>query len=374
MGKHNRHQSPKDYPMRVAVLTEWWPSLEKNHEGIFVRDQVEALLEAGHDMQVIAVPPASGPRFWRWSKFMVKAAREFTRLHSQKPFDLIHAHEAFPAGHLANQLAYWNGIPSVITQHCWPLPCSNVWPEGPNPTNNRWPEAEWSKQALDKADQVMAVSTYLRDRLDRGVVIPLGIDRRFYELPPPRAVRSPWKRRFLFVGSFCQRKGIDAILDAISYMRLINLTGWEFVLMGDGPMWADVIARTRGITGVTVVPPGDREAVLKRMAWADVFVFPSRGEGFGVAGIEAAVAGRPVIVGKGTATDFILGSEGNPVEVTGAALVKAMFNYLTVPDRHAVYTPLRSWYVAGAISRVYEQAVRSKNYQRPELRQMEASS
>ena len=115
-------------------------------------------------------------------------------------------------------------------------------------------------------------------------------------LSQPRPARSPGETVFLFCGQMIARKGVDLLIEAFSQLveekmnaRLL-LVGREAEL----PQFlekATAAARAR-ITYAGFQPPGGLPGYF---AQADVFVLPSRYEGWGVVVNQALGAGLPVI-------------------------------------------------------------------------------
>ena len=303
------------------MLTEWYPTPEDPVSGLFVRDQATAL---GHDHEVelIHVPAKVGEaRLSRYLRFRRDARRRFATLHPRGPFDVVHAHNTLPAGWVAVALAQRHGIASVITEHA-----------SPYALNEKWPcERIAARRTHARADALIAVSeAQLRDMGSpaRCHVVGNPVDPAFHRLPR-RPVPEPQSRHFLFVGGFRPQKSVGAILDALA---LAKPGGWRFVFHGSGPLQAEILRRVSGLPHVTVEPSEGRPGVLRRMEWADVVVAPSRHESFGVAAVEAAVAGRAVIVGRGTATEQILGRSARAVEPRGEDIRAAMFGELPSPS------------------------------------------
>ncbi|PUE53186.1 glycosyltransferase family 4 protein [Limnohabitans parvus] len=87
----------------------------------------------------------------------------------------------------------------------------------------------------------------------------------------------------LFVGRVSYEKNIDAFLD-------LTLEGTRIVC-GVGPLEAQLKARYPDVVWMGVLP---RDQLAKVYAAADVFVFPSRNETFGLVMLEAMACGTPV--------------------------------------------------------------------------------
>ena len=88
---------------------------------------------------------------------------------------------------------------------------------------------------------------------------------------------------WLFVGRISYEKNIEAFLK-------LDLPGSKLVC-GVGPLQASLQARYPSAHWMGVLP---REQLAKVYAAADVFVFPSRSETFGLVMLEAMAAGTPV--------------------------------------------------------------------------------
>jgi glycosyltransferase involved in cell wall biosynthesis len=110
-----------------------------------------------------------------------------------------------------------------------------------------------------------------------------GVDLARFRPEP----RDPWEGLarpvFLYAGRVAVEKGIEAFL-------ALDLPGTK-VVVGDGPARAGLMARFPGVhfTGYR-----DNGALARSYAGADVFVFPSRTDTFGLVLLEALASGTPV--------------------------------------------------------------------------------
>jgi len=99
--------------------------------------------------------------------------------------------------------------------------------------------------------------------------------------------------RFLYVGLLDQRKGVDLLLDA--FERLADeYAQVELILAGCGPVKKG--CEGRRTARVRFAGHVEREELPALYGSADVFVFPTRYDGWGVVLNEACGAGLPVIV------------------------------------------------------------------------------
>ena len=160
---------------------------------------------------------------------------------------------------------------------------------------------------LKDVDHIVATSSnyvrsseVLRSYPDKTSVIPIGIGQAE---PPSTAVLEKWRKEtgegfFLFVGVLRYYKGLDFLLEAA------RRTGLPLVVAGSGsvePRWIGL----GNVRFLGEVSDDDKEALLRLCR---AFVFPShlRSEAFGIALLEAARAGKPMISCEiGTGTSYI---------------------------------------------------------------------
>lgn len=131
--------------------------------------------------------------------------------------------------------------------------------------------------------------------------IPNGIElERFHFQPEVRkAVRAELELTDSFVignvGRLCYQKNQAFLLDVFAEV-LKHRPNSRLLLIGEGDLKGELQEKAErlGIAG-TVIFYGTTDRV-ERLYWAmDVFAFPSRFEGLGIAAVEAQAAGLPVI-------------------------------------------------------------------------------
>jgi glycosyltransferase involved in cell wall biosynthesis len=101
--------------------------------------------------------------------------------------------------------------------------------------------------------------------------------------PEPREDWGLPQPVFLYVGRVAVEKNIGAFLD-------LELPGSK-VVVGDGPL---LVSLQRTYPAVRFTGPRYGEALARAYAGADVFVFPSRTDTFGLVILEALACGTPV--------------------------------------------------------------------------------
>lgn len=125
-----------------------------------------------------------------------------------------------------------------------------------------------------------------------GVLYP-GVDRPFEV--QSFEVRDT-VRRAVFVGRLEPNKGIAMLLEVA---RTLAARGMEIEirLIGEGPLRAEIqrAASRRGAVRIVCAGALSTEAVAAELSAADLFLFPSHYESFGIAVLEALAVGVPVI-------------------------------------------------------------------------------
>lgn len=125
-----------------------------------------------------------------------------------------------------------------------------------------------------------------------------GVEEKFFlsRSTQQHAKLEPPPLRLLFVGHLEQRKNPSALLDVAA--ALYGCVQFELTIVGKGPELAALKFRCHDQPWASVVSflgeVSDAEK-LKQYAKADLFVFPSRQEGFGLVLCEAMAAGVPVL-------------------------------------------------------------------------------
>lgn len=152
----------------------------------------------------------------------------------------------------------------------------------------------------------------------KTAMLPYCCDvRRFEDVDADRteSVRQHYqlqgKTVFLFSGQMIHRKGVDVALSA--FARLAEtVSNVALLLLGGGPRFDEyresVPADLRDRVHFTGLLP--QSELPAHFSAADVFVFPSRHDGWGVVVNEACAAGLPVIASRQTGAALDLVREG----------------------------------------------------------------
>ncbi len=162
---------------------------------------------------------------------------------------------------------------------------------------------------LRAMDQIWTPSRWGRDLLianglpaNRIRVVPEGVDADRFAPQPAARPEGDHTFRLLCVGKWERRKGIDDLV--IAYSQAFSRgEDVELVLASHNPYIRDFDARQaldrlcgRDTPRIRLWAPGDDRALVRLYNQADVFVLPTRAEGWGLPIIEAMACGLPVIV------------------------------------------------------------------------------
>jgi len=195
----------------------------------------------------------------------------------------------------------------------------------------------------------------------------------FIAIPRDRfraAHRLTGRRVVLFLGKLTPRKRLDVVIEAFAALRDAAAT---LVIAGNDLGGGAEARRRAGRLGVDarVVFTGLLRGAerLEALADADVVVYPSRDEVFGLVAVEALLAGTPVIVADDSGcAEVIAATGGGRVVAQGdaAALAAAVRDVLATPARYQVAEAdrrIRAWLASDAIAArvetVYERLVAS---------------
>ena len=200
-------------------------------------------------------------------------------------------------------------------------------------------EFRYSKKQLDDSvfevklsDFAVGASTFtLKTLIKQGMaencvhMAPYGVNIKDFK--PRRDFRKIDKMRFLFVGSFSQRKGISYLLQAFKELENegenISLT-----MAGRGIMDYELV-KSYELKCLETHVNLPLEKLVELMQESDVFVFPSICEGFGLVLIQAMATGMPLITTYNTSgPDFIEeGKDGFLIEAQDIEAIKNKVRY-----------------------------------------------
>jgi GalNAc-alpha-(1->4)-GalNAc-alpha-(1->3)-diNAcBac-PP-undecaprenol alpha-1,4-N-acetyl-D-galactosaminyltransferase len=140
-----------------------------------------------------------------------------------------------------------------------------------------------------------SIAEYMRRWIprERLVVIPNAIDIPGESVP--RMAKSP--QVILALGRLSPEKGIDVLIEAWQQIQS-SLPGWDLHIAGDGPQRSQLERQSQNISSIKFLGwVADPWTAYRN---ADIFVLPSRYEGFPVALVEAMSQSLPCIATRCT--------------------------------------------------------------------------
>ena len=191
----------------------------------------------------------------------------------------------------------------------------------------------WSEVAAHVASRVLTVSAYSRQAIHQAYRIPPDKIDVTYEAADlnrfqPRyggALEQEFRRRYriagpfvLYVGSLEPKKNIDNLLVAFREAR--RSAGLEHKLVlagGGGGMAYDVGEALQAFdVGADVIVTGFLPDAYLPVSYnaADVFIYPSLYEGFGLPPLEAMACGTPTIVSRATSLPEVVGEAAHLID------------------------------------------------------------
>jgi glycosyltransferase involved in cell wall biosynthesis len=228
----------------------------------------------------------------------------------------IHVATEGPIGLLVRRYCVANGLAFTTSFHTrFP---DYVAARTPIPENWTWAALRWFHGA---AGGVMAATPALEAELagrgfDNVMAWPRGVDAALFR-PRPGADLGLPRPVFLTVGRLAVEKNLDAFL-------ALDLPGTK-VVVGDGPAHADLARR---FPDAVFLGARRGEDLAHAYAAADVFVFPSRTDTYGLVLLEALASGVPVAAFPVAGPRDVIGNA--PVAVLDQDLRTACLKALTL--------------------------------------------
>lgn len=326
--------------MKVLLLPSWYPDERNFLNGVFFKEQAEALTKNSIEVIVLSINilslnnlgkikpgliikyengvkvyryytynyfPRVTELYLRYYGYLVKRLiRHITK--EEKDIDLVHIHSAIDAG-IAYNISNIS-IPYVITEHSSKYQRNIL-----NKTQKKY-----LKDVFLNAKKVISVGNGLRDALSCYIskdfieVIPnlVSFKKETTELD-----RSKKKFRFFSLGILTKTKGMDLLIEAFGKVRG-ELVNCELYIGGDGEEFSNLKNQIDSLgLGDKIILLGklNRTEVAYHMNNCDSFVLASRFETFGIVFLEAMIYGKPVIGAKTGGPDtFIKENNGIVIE------------------------------------------------------------
>ena len=315
--------------MKILMLTWEYPPRVVGGIARVVHDLSKRLIKDGHEVTVVTYRDNAGvPEYendkgvnvYRVDNYMIHPnnfidwimqlnfnliAKATEIINKESGFDVIHAHD-WLVTYAAKSLKNAYDIPIVATIHATEAGRNS----GIHDDTQRYiNDTEWL--LTYEATEVIVNSNFMKNDLQRlfGLpydkinVIPNGINlnnftgiERDYDFRRQYAMDN--EKIILYVGRLVYEKGIQHLIAAMPKI-LSNYHDAKLVIAGKGGMIDELKAETSSLgldNKVYFTGYMDSKKVQKMYKCADVAVFPSTYEPFGIVALEAMLAGVPTVV------------------------------------------------------------------------------
>ena len=289
----------------------------------------------------------------RYLKSLTFNTIQTVRLIKRHKIDIIHSISAMPLLiYTATLSKLLTKIPLIVTVHGTDVLFSSI---GINEVIKI--------VCLKLADQIVAVSSYTAGLINQYVsdskitVIPNGVDTtRFNPYLDCKEIKRKHNltgKVVLTVSRLTERKGIDLAIKAISDLQKLKST---YLVVSDGPLREKLVnlANRLKVNAIFTGYVTDEE-LPKYYNACDIFVMPSRivkethdVEGFGIALLEAAACGKPVVTTRsGGITEAVDNNFAITVKPNSVSQLRgAIYKLLTIETGLAMKNAARKWALA----------------------------
>jgi len=314
--------------MKILMLSWEYPPRVVGGISRVVHDLSHRLYQDGHDVTVVTYRDGDVPYFendngvsvHRVDNFMINPnnfidwvmqlnfnmiAKVGELISKGEKFDVIHAHDWLTA-YSAKTLKMSYGIPLVSTIHATEAGRNS----GINSETQKYiNDTEW--MLTYESSEVIVNSNYMKNELQRlfGLpyekinVVPNGVNinlfdniTRDYDFRRQYAMDN--EKIILFMGRLVYEKGVQNLIAAMPKI-LEHYHDTKLVICGKGGMIDELRAEANALgLGEKVYFAGymSSKNVQKMYKCADVSVFPSTYEPFGIVALEAMLSGTPIVV------------------------------------------------------------------------------
>ncbi len=336
-----------------VVIDARWIFHEMSGIGLYTQELIRALASIDHDNQYVLLFQEAALRDRTWSEAELGGAKNFeARIVPYGPFspkgqlrlppmlkgigaDIFHSTNwmmpLLSTGYVKRVVTIHDLIPLLFRDHA---PRSRK--ERFFPLYKRL-----MCRVAHSADMIIAVSDATRVDIVDTLRVPLGKIcttlegvRSEYRPPFSRPVNNP--PVILFVGRRDPYKNLPLLVEAFARLLARGVRAKLKIIGPADERYPEAPRRARELgifTEIEWIGYASPEALVQAYQTADLFVLPSRYEGFGLTVLEAMACGTPVVCSRTSSLPEVVGDAAILVEPGQVdALTKAMEDVLTDRD------------------------------------------
>ncbi|WP_404459631.1 glycosyltransferase family 4 protein [Sutcliffiella horikoshii] len=278
---------------KILIVSNMYPSEKHPFYGIFVKEQVEEL-KKNHDMnidlQVITDKETSKGQ--SILKYLSLWKRVFQTIIKQK-FNIIHVHYIFPTALFVPFAKKITKAKLIGTIH------------GTNILFSKGIKYKIAKRIFDDLDEIVTVSDFVKEQLIKNydveaskvTTINCGVNRTLFHPKDKQEMKQRLgldtkKFHVLYLGRVSRNKGIYTFLELIKHCNDPDI---EFIILGDGADKEKVKSEIANFQNVKMFDGKPKTEVPDWFNAADLFIFPTKKEAFGLVALESLSCNTPVI-------------------------------------------------------------------------------
>lgn len=385
--------------MKILLLPSWYPNKEKPLNGIFFKEQAEALNKEGIEVIVLSVnikdirqinfkeklnslevSNENGIKVYRYNtyNYFPKMQELYFKYYSrivekiikyiilnENNIDLVHIHSALDMG-IAYSKSNLN-IPYVITEHSTKYSRNLI---------NKV-QRKYLPKVFQNAERVISVGNGLKEEISKytsnnSIEIIPNLVNMINKRVNQDEITQIKKFRFFSLGFLTHKKGMDLLIEAFNLGKE-ELKDVELFIGGDGEEMNNLkalINKYKLNDNIFLLGLLDRKEVAINMQQCDCFILASRFETFGIVYIEAMNYGKPVIASITGGPDTFINDkcgilvENENIEEIKDAMINMINNYEKYDKKYIssfCENNFSGKVIANKLISVYREVIESKN-------------
>lgn len=391
--------------MKILFLTSWYPTEQRPHFGLFVREHAHAIRSVGHDVRIITVQLSRSKKIFKLSDEVLQdksglnihlisiASRFHDFVHYFYPLhkhfyqkkteqllmsgwkpDIIHTNVVYPAGVAGRAIAKKYGIPYIVTEH-W----SRVGEMLKVPIIGGI-----IRKTFDDATKITVVSKFLKQSLTQ--MIPFLYEEKItitgnvvnsshFRFTDETNIEKSDKIHFCSVATWNSKKKPDKLpelfIEALSEIQKRHKLSIKLTMIGGGNQ-VSILKQLCLSFGIEAEFTGfiDKKEIVRILQKTDFLLHASRIETFSIVVAEALSCGVPVVCSNvGALPELIKSSNGVLCENTTSSWIEAILSAISIKfDRATIASSFQNKFseeqIGKLFTEVYQEVIQKQGYRK----------